>query len=793
MFLRRPKSTIGSFFFGCLPFALITGACAAPLRVATFNVEWGLGSPGGADFESAATVLNRIGGDVVALQELMSDAGNLQTLGTRLGLPHSAYQSSTSMRVGLLSRYPISQTNWIFQGEMERPILLARIDVPDVVRDPWVAVVHLKCCNTNPWNQYTRAAELYYLRKEIDQRTGTNDPVMIMGDFNLVAPTDVTYGTGPEGVSPFPAPASADGYFIPQGIFKLDARHAGLGGETWTWRSNGEFPSGALDHIMVNAAVRARGTAVEVYNAEKDAQGIAGLPKQGAPLPSSFAYISDHLPVFADIRLDSAVPVLSVTASSLANFSTFVGQPSTSQSLVISGSSLLSNTTITAPAGYAVSLTLNSGYASSVTVTPVSGTITPTAIYVRLTGGAAGTITGSLQVTSSGITPFNIPLSGTAFEWTALTVDSSQGLDAEGPITGPFTPTSGTYVLRNNGSQPLNWTAESDAAWVSLSASSGTLASGASATIAASLNGNAASLPFGLHQTSLRFVNRTDGSGTTTATASVFVGSFVMDGVADAPGYTVSAAGITLSVAVRGTKLYVATRVPPMAFDAEDHHILITDALLPGATAAAPWSKRGLIAADTTKPYLAAEGGNSWSGWFNAPVDALLQRSPTEVGVLEGAIDLVGQFGAMPEFIHIAVVAYETRNAITWDASAGRVVGQVPLAVVLDDDITPDEFLKIPVRSITDSAGEGRFDVLVPGRGFAAQIVPGSGGQSPELRWPAVPWRDYTVLRKPNLTSPVWQPVYSTKAGAHTWELSMPDTYGAERGFYKVEATEPGF
>jgi hypothetical protein len=121
------------------------------------------------------------------------------------------------------------------------------------------------------------------------------------------------------------------------------------------------------------------------------------------------------------------------------------------------------------------------------------------------------------------------------------------------------------------------------------------------------------------------------------------------------------------------------------------------------------------------------------------------------------------------------------------------VLSQVPLAVVLDDDITPDEFLKIPVRSITDSAVDGRFDVLVPGRGFAAQIVPGSGGQAPELRWPALPWRSYTVLRKSDLASSVWEPVYSTKAGAHTWELSLPSSHGAERGFYKVVVYEPGF
>jgi endonuclease/exonuclease/phosphatase family metal-dependent hydrolase len=629
--------------------------------------------------------LNRIGADVVALQELISDSGNLQSLGSQLGLPHAAYQSSSWMRVGLLSKYPISQTNWIFQGEMERPILLARIDVPDVVRDPWVAVVHLKCCNTNPWNQYTRAAELYYLRKEIDQQTGTNDPVMIMGDFNLVAPNDVTYTTGPEGITNFPAPANADGYFIPQGIFKLDARHAGSGGETWTWRSNGRFPSGALDHIMVNAAIRARGTAVEIYNAEKDTAGIAGLPKVGSRLPASFAYTSDHLPIFADLNLDD-------------------------------------------------------------------GTQPPP----------------------------------------RLTVDSSGGLDAEGPIHGPFAPANGSYILQNNGSQPLEWAAEHDAEWLSLSPNSGTLAAGASVTVTASLNTNAASLPFGLHRSSLRFINRTNGMGTAFSSASVFVGSFRMDGVSDAPGYTVSAAGTTLHVAVRGTKLYVATRVPPNALGAEDHHIFIVDSLLPDATAPAPWGKRGLVAADTTKPYLAAEGENAWSGWFNAPAAARLHRSTSGTGVLEGSIDLLRQFGTMPEFIHIAVVTYETRNAMLSDAGAGRVLSQVPLAVVLDDDITPDEFLKIPVRSITDSAADGRFDVLVPGRGFAARIIPPGGGAAVKVQWESVPGRTYRVLRKSALTEPSWQTVGTIVATRDSWQTTFEDDTGGRRSFYKIEVLDPG-
>ena len=685
MLPRWQKSPIATLCFGCVALTLVAGAWAAPLRLATFNVKEGLSTPFPSGVDQTATVLSRLGADVVALQELVSDSGNLQNLGSQLGLPHSVYQSSSWMQVGLLSKHPISQTNWIFRGEMARPILLARIDVPNVARDPWVAVVHLKCCNTNPYNQYTRAEELYYLRKEIDLRTGTNDPVMIMGDFNLVAPSDVTYETGPEGVSPFPAPASADGYFVPQGIFKLDARHAGAGGEHWTWRGKDELPNGALDHIMVNAVVRARGTAVEIYNAEKDAMGIAGLPKQGAPLAGSFAYISDHLPVFADIDLEDS-----------------------------------------------------------------------------------NTAPGNLVATA---TP---------------------GLVAEGNLGGPFAPNTGTYLLSNTGQQSLEWGAEHDAYWVSLSSVTGILAPGESVQITAQLTPAAASLPAGIHRAPLRFVNRSNGLGTTVMEASVFVGPFVMDGSADSAGYIVDGNGITLHVAMRGTRLYVATRSSAYQPTGSDHHIFIANTLLPSATAPAPWAKRGLTALPEGSPYLAAEGANDYAGWFNAANPTRLAKSPTNTGVLEGSIDLLEEFGAVPEFLYIAAVAYETSDASTVSTSFGRVVSQAPAAVVADDVIAPEEFLRIPVRAVTDSAADGRFDVLVPERAFSARIIPPGGGAAAKVQWESVPGRTYRVLRKSALTESTWQTVSTIIATRDSWQTTFEDDTGGRRSFYKIEVLDPG-
>ncbi len=672
---RTIFSTLAAWLIACT-------ASAAPLRVATFNVERGLGTPGFAAFENTAAVMQRIGADVVAMQELVNDGSNLQTLGERLGLPFSAYQSSSSMQVGLLSKYPLSAPVWIFAGGMTRPILLVQVDVPGALRDPWFAVVHLKCCNDFGTEQYTRAVELYYLRKEVALRTSPEDPVLIMGDFNLVSPTDVTYQTGPEGLAPFPAPASADGYFAPQGIFKLDARHAGTGGETWTWRSNGIYASSALDHIMANQVIRGRGTAVEIYNAEKDAVGVAGLPKQGVPLAAGFAYVSDHLPVFADLDLEDGNP---------------------------------------APANLVVSA-----------------------------GGA---------------------------------------LAAEGSRGGPFAPASGTYVLSNTGSAPLAWQAEHDAPWLTLSATEGTLASGSSVTITASLLPAAASLPVGGHRAALRFVNTSNGLGTTSVTASLFVAPFIMDGFADAPGYTLDDNGITLRVAVRGSRLYVATQSSGRQTNGNDHHILIADSLLGSATTAAPWAKRGSTALPQGRPFLAAEGSNDYAGWFNAKDPTRLRKSTTSDGVLEGSIDMVEEFGSVPEFIYLAAVAYQTSNASSADPSLGRVVSQVPAAVTADDDITQDEFIRIPMTSIVDSAADGNYDILVPGRGFAVLAPAKSSQGHMEVRWKVVPGRTYRLLRADDISSGDWQEAGRFVAGPNTWDAVVSDPLAARaaRAFYKVE------
>ena len=295
--------------------------------MASFNVEWGLGAPGTSGYENAAMHFERIGADVLALQELQSDSGNLAILQQRLGLPHGYRPSSSSMQVGLLSRYPfLSNPALVYQPGMTRSILLAQVDVPGLAKDPWVAVVHLQCCgSTGGEQQRIRATELHYLKQALLANGITaQDNVILMGDFNLVATGNHTYPIGPEGISPFFAPASADGYFPDLDILKLDLRHAD-GVTTWSWRSNGVFASSQLDHIMASGPIRSGDPRSEIYDVVKDAAGLIGRPKFGDRAAPGTPYGSDHLPIFSDVVLrdtsdgftaDSSAPSMALQIAS---------------------------------------------------------------------------------------------------------------------------------------------------------------------------------------------------------------------------------------------------------------------------------------------------------------------------------------------------------------------------------------------------------------------------------------------------------------------------------------------
>jgi PKD repeat protein len=104
-----------------------------------------------------------------------------------------------------------------------------------------------------------------------------------------------------------------------------------------------------------------------------------------------------------------------------------------------------------------------------------------------------------------------------------LAVASSDGLNASGVTGGPFTPGSKTYTLSNTGGTSLDWTAAKSVNWLSLSATGGTLAAGASVEVTVSFNAAANDLTPGSYGDTITFANTSNGDGNTTRTVSLTV------------------------------------------------------------------------------------------------------------------------------------------------------------------------------------------------------------------------------------------------------------------------------
>ncbi len=301
---------------------LCCAASASQLRVATLNVEFGLGPPGSAAHGAARDILARIDADVVALQELdrADFAGaptNLESLALSLGYPH-VHEASTSnvldlgMRSGFLSRYPLTATANIGSPagalDMTRQIPAIMVDVPDTVADPTILTLHLKCCLEID-DPFRRAVELKRASDYLTSRELTGgDNIIILGDFNLIG-NDFVYNSLPGGLPrsfalgddvSFPVHYFIDpaDYFQPWGISALDARQLD-GSQDTQGRSR-------LDYILASPALVNRPHAGEVYNSSLDLNNQEGLPKTGLPLADGTSgAASDHLAVFADFNLTS--------------------------------------------------------------------------------------------------------------------------------------------------------------------------------------------------------------------------------------------------------------------------------------------------------------------------------------------------------------------------------------------------------------------------------------------------------------------------------------------------------
>lgn len=135
--------------------------------------------------------------------------------------------------------------------------------------------------------------------------------------------------------------------------------------------------------------------------------------------------------------------------------STCIGSPSATpniQQFTVSGNGLTGNITATAPSGFEISLTPNSGYGKTATITQSAGSVNNKIVYVRSAAAdPAGNISGNVTLSSPGALGQNVTVSGVVNAIPVVNPVTSQMVN-EGEITTAinFTGTGNTYSWTNN-------------------------------------------------------------------------------------------------------------------------------------------------------------------------------------------------------------------------------------------------------------------------------------------------------------------------------------------------------
>jgi mucin-19 len=118
----------------------------------------------------------------------------------------------------------------------------------------------------------------------------------------------------------------------------------------------------------------------------------------------------------------AASPIISSTGTLAAVNTTYGTASASPTSFNVSGADMTAGILVTPPAGYEVSLTSGSGYASTITV-GAAGTIASTPVFVRLTAATVpGSYSGNIVLTSAGATAVNVPTVSSTVSAKALTV-----------------------------------------------------------------------------------------------------------------------------------------------------------------------------------------------------------------------------------------------------------------------------------------------------------------------------------------------------------------------------------
>lgn len=105
-------------------------------------------------------------------------------------------------------------------------------------------------------------------------------------------------------------------------------------------------------------------------------------------------------------------PALAVSPTSLNAFTQNLGFPSAPQTFTVGGENLIGNVSVVATSNFFISTSATGPFTQSISLTPNSGFLDQTLLFVHLNANAPGNSNGTLTISTDGVSPIVIELTG---------------------------------------------------------------------------------------------------------------------------------------------------------------------------------------------------------------------------------------------------------------------------------------------------------------------------------------------------------------------------------------------
>ena len=502
-------------------------ANARPVRVATYNIEFGTGPVGSDKYNAIRSTLARIDADIVCFQELWPDTfGAWSNMAASLGYSNTAIGAnapfSGGMYLGFASRFPIQSTANALSPpgavELTRFPFRAVVAVPDAQRPLVLWTMHHKSSDANI-DKFRRSVEAYRAVQNIDAYLAANpdhNEYVFVGDMNEDVRDSQTaqYASQPTG-APDNYVLGADITFpVLYSKFPTDryaAAGLGLVRMTSYWENSStpitRIVSGRqLDYVFLSPALMDSplgAPVAETYYSANDLGG--GLPKAGTRLPAgTSAAASDHLPIFFDIEMADYSTVIPSAAFAAAGEEGGPFVPA-SKTYVIRETNAFSTSW---------SISADVAWLSLSETNPVAAPLVPRNVVVSFNAAANALAPGTYE---GSITFRNLTTGLVEIRHVALTirdhfaVSPEEGFASTGLMGGPFTPSSKVYVVTNKSAVSRAFTVIASTNWLTVSPASGTIPARQAVAVTVSINANANPLLGKTYSASVVFSNQASG------------------------------------------------------------------------------------------------------------------------------------------------------------------------------------------------------------------------------------------------------------------------------------------